>query len=30
MFLGLGISLATFIIGYYVFKKLEPGFADRI
>ncbi|MGH9194219.1 MAG: ABC transporter permease [Acidimicrobiia bacterium] len=30
MFLGLGISLATFIIGYYIFKKTEPGFADRI
>jgi ABC-type polysaccharide/polyol phosphate export permease len=30
MFLGFGISLATFIIGYYIFKKTEPGFADRI
>jgi ABC-type polysaccharide/polyol phosphate export permease len=28
--LGLGISLATCIVGYYFFKKLEPGFADRI
>jgi ABC-type polysaccharide/polyol phosphate export permease len=30
MFLGLGISLATLLIGYYLFKKMEPGFADRI
>jgi lipopolysaccharide transport system permease protein len=28
--LGLAISLATFLIGYYLFKKMEPGFADRI
>jgi len=30
MFLGFGISLATLLIGYYIFKKMEPGFADRI
>jgi homopolymeric O-antigen transport system permease protein len=30
MFLGLGISLVTLLIGYYLFKKMEPGFADRI
>jgi ABC-type polysaccharide/polyol phosphate export permease len=28
--LGLAIALATFLIGYYLFKKMEPGFADRI
>jgi len=27
---GLGVALLTFVIGYYVFKKLEPRFADRI
>jgi len=28
--LGLAISVFTCLIGYYIFKKLEPGFADRI
>ncbi len=28
--LGLAIALATFLIGYYLFKKMEPTFADRI
>ncbi len=28
--LGIVISMATFLIGYYLFKKMEPGFADRI
>lgn len=28
--LGLAIALATFLIGYYLFKKMEPAFADRI
>jgi ABC-type polysaccharide/polyol phosphate export permease len=28
--LGLVIAVGTFIIGYYIFKKLEPGFADSI
>lgn len=28
--LGLGIALATFIIGYYIFKRMESGFADSI
>jgi lipopolysaccharide transport system permease protein len=28
--LGLGIALCTCLIGYYLFKKMEPGFADRI
>jgi lipopolysaccharide transport system permease protein len=28
--IGLAIALATFIIGYYLFKKMERGFADRI
>jgi len=27
---GLAIALVTFLIGYYLFKKMEPGFADRI
>jgi len=30
LLLGLLISLATFLIGYYLFKKMEPNFADRI
>lgn len=30
LLLGLGISLATFLIGYYLFKKMEPAFADSI
>jgi lipopolysaccharide transport system permease protein len=28
--LGLAIALGTFLIGYYLFKKMEPTFADRI
>jgi lipopolysaccharide transport system permease protein len=28
--LGLAIAIATFLIGYYLFKLMEPGFADRI
>lgn len=28
--LGLVIAVATFLIGYYLFKKMEPTFADRI
>jgi ABC-type polysaccharide/polyol phosphate export permease len=28
--LGLGIALLTFLIGYYLFKRMEPRFADRI
>jgi ABC-type polysaccharide/polyol phosphate export permease len=28
--LGAGIAIATFLIGYYIFKKMEPGFADSI
>ncbi len=28
--LGLAIATGTFLIGYYLFKKMEPGFADRI
>ncbi len=28
--LGLAIATATFVIGYYLFKRMEPGFADRI
>jgi len=30
LLLGLLIALLTFLIGYYLFKKMEPGFADRI
>jgi ABC-type polysaccharide/polyol phosphate export permease len=30
LLLGLGIALLTFLIGYYLFKKMEPRFADRI
>jgi ABC-type polysaccharide/polyol phosphate export permease len=28
--LGLLISVVTFLVGYYIFKKLEPHFADSI
>jgi ABC-type polysaccharide/polyol phosphate export permease len=28
--LGLAISLGTFLVGYYLFKRMEPTFADRI
>jgi ABC-type polysaccharide/polyol phosphate export permease len=28
--LGFAISLGTFIVGYYLFKKMESGFADHI
>jgi ABC-type polysaccharide/polyol phosphate export permease len=28
--LGLGVAVATFLIGYYIFKKMESGFADSI
>ena len=28
--LGLGITVVTFVVGYYLFKRMEPGFADRI
>ena len=28
--LGLAIAVATFLIGYYLFKRMEPTFADRI
>jgi len=30
MLLGLAISIVTFLVGYYLFKKMEPSFADRI
>jgi ABC-type polysaccharide/polyol phosphate export permease len=30
MAVGLAMSLAVFVFGYYAFKKLEPGFADSI
>ena len=30
MLVGLAISVVVFILGYYTFKKLEPGFADSI
>jgi ABC-type polysaccharide/polyol phosphate export permease len=28
--IGLLIAVGTFLIGYYLFKKMEPAFADRI
>ena len=28
--LGLAIAVVTFLVGYYLFKKMEPAFADRI
>ncbi len=28
--LGIVIATASFLVGYYLFKKMEPGFADRI
>ena len=28
--LGIVVATATFLVGYYLFKKMEPGFADRI
>ena len=30
LLMGLGVAVLTFLIGYYVFKRMEPGFADRI
>ena len=30
VFLGAVIALLTFVLGYYLFKKMESGFADRI
>ncbi len=30
LLLGLTIGVCTFIVGYYLFKRMEPGFADRI
>jgi len=30
VFLGVAIALLTFLIGYYLFKRMESGFADRI
>lgn len=30
VFYGLVIALVTFLVGYYLFKKMERGFADRI
>ena len=30
LLLGLGIATLTFLIGYYLFKRMEPRFADRI
>jgi lipopolysaccharide transport system permease protein len=28
--IGLIIAVSTFLVGYWMFKKMEPGFADRI
>jgi ABC-type polysaccharide/polyol phosphate export permease len=30
LLLGLGISVVTFVVGYFLFKRMEAGFADRI
>jgi ABC-type polysaccharide/polyol phosphate export permease len=30
MFLGAVIAIGTFLIGYYIFKRMEAGFADSI
>ena len=30
MAIGLAVALVTFIVGYYIFKRMEPGFADSI
>ena len=30
MLLGAAIAVVTFLIGYYIFKKMEAGFADSI
>ncbi|MBI1886459.1 MAG: ABC transporter permease [Chloroflexi bacterium] len=30
LLLGLAVALITFIVGYYLFKRMEPRFADRI
>ncbi len=30
LLLGLGVALLTFLVGYYLFKRMEPRFADRI
>jgi ABC-type polysaccharide/polyol phosphate export permease len=27
---GMGAALLTFLVGYYLFKRMEAGFADRI
>ena len=28
--IGLAIAVVTFVVGYYLFKRMEPNFADRI
>lgn len=30
LLLGFAIAFATLLIGYFLFKRMEPGFADRI
>jgi len=30
LLIGLVVALVTFVIGYYLFKRMEPNFADRI
>ncbi|MFQ6019811.1 MAG: ABC transporter permease [Dehalococcoidia bacterium] len=30
LLLGIAIAVLTFLVGYYLFKKMEPGFADKI
>ncbi|MEE8346300.1 MAG: ABC transporter permease [Dehalococcoidia bacterium] len=30
LLLGTGVAILTFVVGYYLFKRMEAGFADRI
>ena len=30
LLLGVALAVGTFLVGYWLFKKMEPGFADRI
>ena len=30
LLIGIVVAVLTFLIGYYLFKRMEPGFADRI
>ncbi len=30
LLLGFAAAFLTFVVGYYLFKRMEAGFADRI